>query len=273
MKLKFLFTTIFFVLFLAACSVPKDITYFQTGTEITAEQIENMKNYIDPIIKEGDILAITVSAIDPTAVAPFNLPLVSFVRDGVVANSTGTKDVTASQAMQTYTVDATGIINFPVIGKVRIAGMKKGQVISMLEEKISAYVQNPIVNINISNYKVTVLGEVTRPGSYPVTSDRVSLLDALGYAGDMTIYGERSNVKVIRDTRGVKEVITFDLTKGDLLSDPNFYLQQNDVVYVEPNMKRKKNSRYSQREQFTLSVITAIASISSIILSAVISLK
>lgn len=272
MNFKFLLVSFLAILLTGACSTPKNITYFETGNDLSLEQMDMMKNYIDPTLKEGDVLAIAISAIDPAAVAPFNLPLVSFVQNGVVANATGTKDVTASQAMQTYTINAQGEINFPVIGRLKIAGMKKGEAIALLEEKISSYVDDPIVNMNISNYKVTVLGEVNRPGSFPVTSDRVSLLDALGYAGDMTIYGNRKNVKIIRDTRGIKDVIVFDLTNSDLLANPNFYLQQNDVVYVEPNSKRKKNSQYSQTEQFGLSVVTATASICSIILSAVISL-
>lgn len=272
MKEKILYVA-FFSFLLASCSAPKDITYFQTGNSITKEQVSLMKNYIDPIIKEGDVLALTVSATNPESVVPFNLPMVSFAQNGVVSNSSGTRDIGVSQAMQTYTVNADGFINFPVIGKIKIAGMRKRDVVDLLEERISTYVQDPIVNLNISNFKVTVLGEVNRPGSFSVTSDRISLLDVLGNAGDLTIYGNRKNIKVIRDTKGIKEILLFDLTKNDLLTDPNFYLQQNDVVYVEPNPKRQKNSKYSQTEQYKLSVVTAIATICSVALTVIISLN
>ncbi|WP_087880545.1 polysaccharide biosynthesis/export family protein [Parabacteroides sp. Marseille-P3160] len=263
---------------LIACSTPKDIAYFQGGNDLREEQITQMKNYIDPMIKEGDVLTIAVSSTDPLAVAPFNLPLVSFVKEGIVigssgsATGTGTKDIGASQAMQTYTVNVSGYINFPILGNIKISGMRKQDAIQLLQEKLKAYVKDPIVNLNIINYKITVLGEVRIPGSYTIGTDRVSILDALGYAGDMTIYGDRTNVKVIRDLNGKKQIFVFDLTRSDFLVDPNFYLQQNDVLYIEPNNKRKKGSQYSETEQFKLSVVTATASIISVVASVIVSI-
>ncbi len=259
-----------------ACKTPKDIAYFQTGYDLTEEQIAQMKSYIDPVIKVGDELTIVVSSSDPLAVSSFNLPLVSFVRESVVSSASTTsnsgRETSASQAMQTYMVNSDGNINFPVLGQVKVIDMRKQQVVDLLRERIKEYVKEPIVNLNIINYKVTVLGEVNRPGSYAVSSDRVSILDALGFAGDMTIYGDRKDVKVVRDVNGVRQMYLYDLTKSDFLADQNFYLQQNDVVYVEPNDKRKKNSRYSQQEQFTLSVVTAIVSVCSLISGVVLSL-
>lgn len=273
-----LVSVVLFAFLMGACSVPKDIAYFQEGNDITEEQIAQMKNYIDPLIKVGDVLTIAVSSTDPLAVAPFNLPLVSFVKEGTVigntigASSSGSKDIAASQAMQTYTVNANGYINFPVLGEIKISEMRKQDVINLLQDRIRDFVKDPIVNLNIINYKVTVLGEVNKPGSYTIGTDRISLLDALGYAGDMTIYGDRKDVKVIRDINGKKQIFVYDITRSDFLVDPNFYLQQNDVVYVEPNSKRKKNSRYSQSEQFTLSVVTAVASVCSVLASVVVSI-
>lgn len=279
MRLK-LASAVLFIILMGSCAVPKDITYFQKGNDITAEQIAQMKNYIDPMIKVGDVLTISVSSTDPLAVAPFNLPLVSFVKEGgVISNSTvggsasGSKDIASSQAMQTYTVNASGMINFPVLGELKIADMRKQDVINLIQDKIRQYVKDPIVNLNIINYKVTVLGEVNRPGSCSIGTDRVSILDALGYAGDMTIFGDRKNVKVIRDINGVKQIIVYDVTSSDFLIDPDFYLQQNDVVYVEPNDKRKKNSRYSQTDQFSLSIVTAIVSVCSTVTSIVLAIS
>lgn len=174
--------------------------------------------------------------------------------------------------MQTYTVNVSGYINFPILGNIKISGMRKQDAIQLLQEKLKAYVKDPIVNLNIINYKITVLGEVRIPGSYTIGTDRVSILDALGYAGDMTIYGDRTNVKVIRDLNGKKQIFVFDLTRSDFLVDPNFYLQQNDVLYIEPNNKRKKGSQYSETEQFKLSVVTATASIISVVASVIVSI-
>ena len=141
-----------------------------------------------------------------------------------------------------------------------------------MEDRISESVENPIVNIRIENFKVTVIGEVLRPGSFTVYSDRISLLDALGLAGDLTIYGDRTNVKLVRDINGEKKLVHLDLTKTNLLESPYFYLEQNDVVYVEPNDKKKKSSRYSQSEQYNLSIISTFASTLSVIMSVVMSI-
>lgn len=273
MKLNLLSIIFFTALFAACTAVPKDIAYFQTVNDLTKEELAMMKNYADPTIKEGDVLTIAVSATDPLAASSFNLPLVSFVKDGTTQITTsGTRDIAASQAMQTYTVNVNGEINFPVLGKVKIAGMRKQDVVLLLEKEISKYIKKPIVNLNISNYKVTVLGEVNRPGNYPITTDRVSILDALGYAGDMTIYGNRKEVKVIRDANGIKEIIFYDLTGSDFFTDENFYLQQNDVVYVKPNDRRMKNSRYSQTDQYNLSLVSTMVSTLSVITSVIVSL-
>ena len=273
MKIKLLPLLLFTVLLGACTAVPKDIAYFQKENNLTKEELSMMKNFADPTIREGDVLTIAVSATDPLAASSFNLPLVSFVKDGTTQITTsGTRDIAASQAMQTYTVNVDGNINFPVLGKVKVAGMRKQDVVLFLEKEISKYIKKPIVNLNISNYKVTVLGEVNRPGSYPITTDRVSILDALGYAGDMTIYGNRKEVRVIRDSNGLKEIILYDLTGNEFLADGNFYLQQNDVVYVEPNDKRMKNSRYSQTDQYNLSLVSTVASTLSVITSVILSL-
>ncbi len=263
MKLKFVPLALFLYL-LCACSAPKGITYFQdANTPVRDSALLNGVKYL-PRICAGDLLTITVSAIDPSAVAPFNLPAVSYAKQ-TQPEFNGTQDVSASQAMQSYTVDSEGFINFPVLGKIQLGGMTKQDATDQLEKKISSFVSDPIVNIQIVNFKVTVLGEVTKPGSYPVNSDRVSLLDALGLANDLTIYGNRKNVLLVRDSDGKKEMIRFDLTKSDMFDSPYFYLQQNDVVYVEANNARKKNANYSQAEQFNVTIASAIISSISVI--------
>jgi polysaccharide export outer membrane protein len=270
MKLKFVPLALFLYL-LCACSAPKGITYFQDLDDPNKKPAALKYNQYVPKICTGDLLTITVSALDPAAVAPFNLPVVTFAKQ-TEQMFNGTKEIGSSQAMQTYTVDSDGSINFPVIGKVQLAEKTKREAVDLLQNKISELVKEPIVNIQIINYKVTVIGEVLKPGSYPVNSDRVTVLDAIGMANDLTIYGNRENVKVIRDNNGKQDVVTFDLTKSDFFSSPYFYLQQNDIVYVEPNDKRKKQSRYSQTDQVDLSVITAITSSISVIASVIVSI-
>ena len=256
---------------LCACSTPKNITYFQDLNNPDKQSITQQNNQFVPRICVGDLLTITVSALDPAAVAPFNLPVVSYPKQ-TEQMFNGTKEIGTSQAMQTYTVDSEGNINFPVVGKLKLADKTKQEAVDLLENKISELVKDPIVNIQIINFKVTVLGEVLKPGTYPVNSDRVTVLDALGLASDLTIHGSRTNVKVIRDNNGKQEVVTFDLTKSDFFSSPYFYLQQNDIVYVEPNDKRKTQARYSQTDQVDLSVITAITSSISVIASVIVSI-
>lgn len=268
MRVKFLAVGIC-ILLLNACSTPKNISYFQDANDLTKEQLAQMQQDYVPKIMNGDVLTITVSSIDPVAVAPFNLPIVSFPKREEGNTIPGGQNVGSSQIMQTYTVDSEGCINYPVIGKIKVAGLTKQEVITLLEKKISTYVKDPIVNVQIINFKVTVLGEVLKPGTYNVNTERVTILDALGLASDLTIYGDRKNVMVVRDNNGKMEIAHFDLTKSDMFTSPYFYLQQNDIVYVDPNSKRKQAAKYSQSEQFNLSVITAVISSLSVIASVI----
>ena len=137
----------------------------------------------------------------------------------------------------------------------------------MMTKRISAYVKSPIVTIQIRNFKVSVLGEVNKPGTVNVPNERLSVLDALGMAGDLTIYGNRTNVLLIRDNNGLKEYHRFDLTSAEMLTSPYYYLQQNDVLYVEPNNARKGNAKYSQNGQFNVSLASTIISALSILAS------
>lgn len=258
---------------LVACSTPKDMAYLE-DIETPIAVIESEAANFDPKFKVGDCLVIAVSGIDPLSVAPFNLPLVSSAGQSMISS---TKNITiaerkgmgTSRVMQTYTVESDGTINFPVLGRVQVLDKNRKELTADLEKKISKYVDRPIINISIDNFKVSVLGEVKTPGSFPISSDRISVFDALGLAGDLTIYGNRKNVKLIRDRNGDKKVVRLDLTDSSLLSSPYFYLEQNDVVYVEPNNKRKKTSRYSEAEQYHLSMVSTLASALSVVVSVI----
>lgn len=273
MNLKLLFFCSLLLLF-GACKTPRNIAYFKDAERLSDEELLGKSSSYEPRLKCGDKLVITVSALDAAAVAPFNMFAlsVSDVMQTQTSSVMDKKQMTTAQMIAPYTVDAEGFINFPVLGKIEAKDKTTQELTRLLEERISESVENPIVNIRIENFKVSVIGEVLRPGSFTVYSDRISLLDALGLAGDLTIYGDRTNVKLVRDNNGEKKLVNLDLTKIDLLESPYFYLEQNDVVYVEPNDKKKKSSRYSQSEQYNLSIISTFASTLSVITSVVMSI-
>lgn len=269
MKIKTI-TAVCAVIMLTSCKTSNQVTYFQDlGLNSSSQTMEQSVNYEAKIIPD-DLLTITVSSIDPNAVAVFNLPMVSFLDAG--APEGGNSKLSATPVLQTYLVDGQGYINFPMIGKLHVTGLTRSQLTDLLENKISAYAKSPLVSIRILNFKVSVLGEVTIPGTKIITNERVSIFDAISMAGDLTIYGERTNVLLIRETNGKKEFHRFDLTASDALSSPYYYLQQNDIVYVEPNKARRGNAQYNQSAQFNISVVSTIVSAVSVIASLTIAL-
>ena len=249
-----------------SCKTKSEVTYFKTvGTGDNMEISAKEAISYEPKIIPDDILAITVTATDPNAVAIFNLPTSSFL-------SPGETQMNITPSLQTYLVDAKGDIEFPVIGKIHVAGITRGQLADLLKNKIEAYVENPLVTIQVMNFKVVVLGEVNKPGTIKINNERISILDAIGEAGDLTIYGERTNVLLIREKDGKKEFHRFDLSQPDLFTSPYYYLQKNDVVYVEPNKARKGNALYSSNKQYNVSVISTVISAVSVIASLCIAL-
>ena len=205
------------------CASSKKVTYFQDeeGRNIN----ETLLNY-EPTIQKGDILTINVSAIESEAAVPFN-----------IYESQGT----INKVPLPYIVNADGKINFPVIGNILVSQITTKQLTNKLTELLLPYLKNPIVNIRLTNFKITVLGEVKSPGSYPVLNERISIIEALGLAGDLTIYGKRKSVTLIREQDGKRTFNSIDLTNKELFNSPYYYLAQNDVIYVEPN-KTKVNS-------------------------------
>jgi polysaccharide export outer membrane protein len=249
---------------LTACTTPKNILYFQGLDSLTPEEIARTEQHYTSRICPDDLLTITVTAWDPTVVTPFNPPVWAYTSQGG----------TVASAMQPYAylVDTEGNINFPVLGKVHAAGLSKQELTNYLQEKISQYVKDALVDVQIINYRITVIGEINRPGALSVRNDRISILDAIGQLGDLTINANRTNILVIRDNDGVKEFGRIDLTDPSIFASPYYYLKQNDLVYIEPNKAKQKNSRYSQDEAFTMSIvstcITAVNVIATIILAA-----
>lgn len=264
MKIKTVILTIL-IASMTSCKTSNQITYFQDITQNTSGILTEQKINYEAKICPDDQLSIFVSSIDPNSVAVFNLPLTSYLNPGEM-------NVSATPTMQTYLVNTDGCIDFPVLGKIKVAGQTRSELAENLKKKISVYAKSPLVTIKIQNFKVSILGEVNVPGTKVITNERISVLDAIGMAGDLTIYGERTNVLIIRDNNGKKTYHRLDLTSSEALSSPYYYLQQNDIIYIEPNKARKSNSRYSQSAQFNISVASTIVSAISVLASLTIAL-
>lgn len=252
---------------LVGCKTTQEMLYFPdfaTESDVTQVIPDSLKNYESKIMPD-DMLLITVNSIDPNAVAVFNLPTSNFLTPGKAL-------ISATPSLQTYIVDNGGYIEFPVLGKIKLGGLTRSEATEFLQEKIKAYVEDPIVTIQCTNYKFSVLGEVTKPGTYQFNSDRITLLDALGYANDITIYGNHANVLLIREENGVRTFHRIDLTQPDIFTSPYYYVKRNDVIYVEPNEARQGYAGYSQDKQYLVSVVSAVTSAASVIVSLCIAL-
>ena len=247
---------------LGSCGGSKEVVYFQN---IDGVSLEGSKGLYEAKIMPKDQLSITVVTTDPAAAAPFNL---------TVGNSVGTKGQLAQGSnLQTYLVDNNGDIEFPVIGKVHVGGLTKNQCQDLIKSKIAGYLaasENPIVTVRMASYQVTVLGEVSKPTVIPVTSEKMSIVEALAQAGDLTIYGRRDNVMLLRENPdGRKEAHRIDLRDANLINSPYYYLQQNDVIYVEPNKTKASNSKISTSTTIWFSVVSSVLSLTTLIVNLV----
>jgi len=278
MKLKILLILIFPAFFFSCMTLPKNIIYFQDLDKNQQYlQVTSDSGAYEPIIKKYDELLITVTApiLDQEAVAQFNLPMTAYLTPGetTLPTANGTTNVQQSPAVQTYIVDRDGTINYPVIGRISLAGLTLSQAIESIRKSVSNYVKDPVINLRIMSFRVIVLGEVLKPGPVSVNQERVSILDAIGAAGDMTIFGDRKNVRLIReDNNGRIEIIHFDLTSSDVFLSPYYYLQQNDKIIVEPNKTRQLDSKYSTGDSYKLSVYSMVFSAISVIASTTIAI-
>ena len=233
---------ILLVLLLSSCATKKEVVYFQnTGDFETLVD----KNSFTPKFKIDDLVSIYVSTLDSEASAPFNL-------------FRGGSEGGVSPEQVDYLIDRDGQIDLPVIGKVKIAGLSGEEVRVLLRDKLSDYLKDPIINIRLRNFTISVLGEVRRPGTYPVEGERITIMEALGFAGDLTIKGKRENVMVIRDFDGTKVYTRIDLTKKEALSSPVYYLTQNDIVYIEPNKSAITASALDNRATIAVSIASIL---------------
>ena len=254
--MKKIIALIVFIGLMHSCATKDDVVYFN-GMNSTDNSI-GLDSY-SPTYHIDDELVIIVNALDPEAAMPFNKSSVSVSLDVL--------DARGRERIQTYRIDPDGNVNFPVLGNIKISGLNRTQATIMLQEKLADYIKDPIVDIETVNYRITVLGEVARPGTFTATNERITLVEALSMAGDLTIYGERENVLVIQDYDGKKTYTRVNLKSNDLFNSPVYYLSQGDVVYVEPNKTRAKNSAIGAQTGVLLSSLGLLISMTALVVT------
>ena len=261
MKLLKLFAVCIGVVLLSSCGSTKNIAYFQNAKYIDYEQ---SKYLYDAKIMPKDILTITVTTVNPEAAVPFNLTIPTVVNQE-------RRSTYSQPTLQSYLVDNEGCIDFPIVGIIKVGGLTKSDSEQLILSKIKPYLnenERPVVTVRMTNYKISVLGEVAKPGMFTVDNEKINILEALAKAGDLTIYGVRTNVKLIReDETGKKQIYTLNLNDASLVSSPYYYLQQNDIVYVEPNKVKSRNSNVGTTTGLWLTGTSILISLASLLYS------
>lgn len=243
-----------------SCSAPSQVTYFQDLRPGESEQKVVAATEIK--VRPGDKLSIIVNSRDPQLTQLFNLPYVGqqIGQGSVTANSTSSN----SQGISGYTVDEQGMIDFPVLGKLEIAGKNREEIAAFIKGELLSknLVKDPVVTVEYMNLCISVLGEVAAPGRYSIDRDKVTVLDAISMAGDLTIYGKREKVLVLREENGVQHVYGINLCSAEYLyTSPVYYLRQNDVVYVEPNNVRARQATVNGNNVRSTSFWISLASL------------
>lgn len=237
---------------MTGCGSSKGFTYVENIDSIS---LAASRGLFDARIMPKDELTITVNTTNPEASAPFNL-------------QSGDK---GSTAFKGYLVDNSGFINFPVIGKVHVVGLTKTECEDLIKSKIQPYLartENPVVSVRMSSYHITVLGEVGKPGVIPVSTEKISVLEAIAQAGDLGVYGKRNNILLIReDARGEKHAVRLNLNDANIINSPYYYLQQNDVLYVQPNSVKAKTSSIGSSTTIWFSFIGIVTSVASLLVN------
>ncbi len=251
---RFIYTGLPFFLLCAtifgSCSTNKNITYFQNVPDsiYRISTIVTASTFTDPLIQPNDILQVSILTLDPAA----NNVLTSansssFSVQPLISGLSGTPPPTAG-----FLVDKNGFIELPVTGKIRVSGLSTSDARDLIHHSVSRFYKDPVVNVRFTNFSVTVLGEVARPAAYIVPNEKVSVLDAIGMAGDLTIYGKRENVLLVRDSSGQKIFVRFNLNSSQTFTSPYFYLKQGDMVYVEPNKSKIASTDAVKNRNFTI---------------------
>ncbi|ETZ24561.1 MULTISPECIES: polysaccharide biosynthesis/export family protein [Pedobacter] len=233
-------------LFITSCVSTKNVPYFQDISLADKSAMEKTAQFTDPVIQPDDILAVSIFTIDPLSSAVVNQTTTGQALGASSASTIGQQQVSG------YLVDKNGEIELAVIGKIKLVGLTTFEARDLIRKKAAELYNNPSVQVRFANFKITILGEVVRPAAYTLPNEKVNILDAIGLAGDLTIYGKRENVLLIRDNNGKKEFARFSLNSSELFNSPYFYLKQNDVIYVEPNKARIAANNASRTQTFAI---------------------
>jgi polysaccharide export outer membrane protein len=235
---------------LSSCITNKKVRYFQDISDsiYLAPGKINSATFSDPVIQPNDILQVSILTLDPqanTALAASNTSTFS-VQPG------SSSSPASPAAIGGFLVDKDGMIEVPIIGKLKVAGLTTAVARDSIHERVAVYYNKPVINVRFTNFSITVLGEVARPATYVVPNEKVSILDAIGMAGDLTIYGKRENVLLVRDSIGAKQYIRFNLNSSETFTSPYFYLKQGDMVYVEPAKSKIAQTDAARTRNITL---------------------
>lgn len=253
-KLKLSALTLISFLLFSCASRDKIVYYGNVDTEISSS-LQKIETKIQP----DDLLMIIVSSLEPEAAIPFNLTSTNTVLSN---NQAGI----GQQSQQLYLVDGNGNIEFPVLGTINVTNKSKEAIIKELEVRISKYINNPIVNLRIMNFKVTVQGEVVQPGVHSISSERLTITEALSLSGDLTIFGDRKNILVIREENGQRIPHRIDLTNTNFINSDFYYLKQNDLIYVEPNKTRVNASAVGPNSSIFISIASLLITITALLI-------
>lgn len=242
---------LFFVMLLYSCVPKKEIIYYQNIDSINQK---DRTNSYEIKIQPDDLLSIIISADNPEAVIPFNL-------------GASEEDSSGKQSSASYLVDVNGFVDFPVIGKLKVSGLTRTETLKLFQDKLAVYIKNPVVIIRILNFKISIQGEVNESGVYPINTERVTLIEALTMAKDLTIYGKRDNILIIREIDGVKSYNRINITNADFINSPFYYLAQNDVVYVEPNKNKVNGAGVGPSTGLIFSITSILITLATLVIS------
>lgn len=227
------------LLITTACGTRERMVYFQNEAQNKAEDSLGINASYTPVFKPDDFISVVVTAEDPETAVPFNFPI-EFSNQGVA----GGGYQSGRPAQIGYLVDEEGYVELPVLGKIMVGGKSRRDVKEELKQQYNKFLNGPVVNIQIQNFKVTVLGDVQSPGTFQIPNERITIIEAIGIAGDLKMTGERKNVLVLRDRNGEKSEYRVDITSKEVLNSSVYYLEQNDVVYVEPNAASRSTGTF-----------------------------
>lgn len=256
-KKNLIFAVLAAVLMVSSCVAPTNIAYFQNRLVDNPEQIDKHGGIV---IQPKDMLSIVVSSKNPELVVMFNLPVVSYQAGSEVVNSG------YAQRLMGYVVDNDGFIDFPILGRLKVSGLTRWELSEIIKARLldEGYLTDCVVTVEFMNFKVSVIGEVNSPGTYTIEGDKVTVLQAISLAKDLTIFGQRENVTVIRERNNERVMYQINLCDVSMFNSPAYYLQQNDIVYVEPS---EIKARQSTTDDKALKMTSILVSSGSLLLS------